>query len=108
MEHADEVVFVPVNATVSGTSCVPLKMELVNGDLTQGGDHGLTLAKGQCVTLTFSGKISFGEAKFVLIPSTTSGQVYGVHVVASEGANLELSCALPLTSSSCSVAHQEE
>lgn len=107
IEHAGEVVFVPVNSSVSGTSCVALKMQLVNGGSTENGNHGLTLAKGQCVDLTFSGKISFGDAKFVLVPSTASGQVYGVHVIASEGANLELSCKLPITSTSCSVVHQE-
>lgn len=107
IEHADEVVFIPMNSTVSGTSCVSLKMQLVNGDSAEHGDHGLTLAKGQCVDLSFSGKISFGEAKFVLVPLTASGQVYGVHVIASEGANLELSCKLPVTPTSCSVIHQE-
>jgi hypothetical protein len=106
-EHADEVVFVPVNATVSGTSCVTLKMELVNGD-HENVDHGLTLTKGQCVKLTFSGAMSFGEAKFVLVPSTGSGQVYGVHVIASQGSNLELSCKLPLTAQSCSVQNKND
>lgn len=105
MQHMDEVVFSPVNSTVTGTSCVPAKMELVNGDLPEGSGHGLTLAKGQCVALTFSGKISFGESGFVLTPSTSSGQAYRVHVIASEGANLQISCALPLTTSSCSVTH---
>jgi len=107
-EHANEVVFVPENSTVSGTACVSLKMDLVNGEPAEGGNHGLTLAKGQCVNLTFSGPISFGEAKFVLVPSTSSGQEYGVHVIASEGANLELSCKLPLTPSSCSVVHEKD
>lgn len=109
MEHPDQVVFVPVNSTVTGSSCVPLKMALVNGDQSGGeGDHGLTLAKGQCVTLTFSGTISFGEAQLVLVPSTSSGQVYGVHVIASGSANFELSCQLPLTSTSCGVMHQSD
>ncbi|MDE1852385.1 MAG: hypothetical protein KGI38_01425 [Thaumarchaeota archaeon] len=108
MEHADEVVFVPVNSTVSGTSCVSLKMQLVNGDMGENGDHGLTLTKGQCVNLTFSGVISFGESGFALVPSTSSGQVYFVHVIASEGANVDLSCKLPVTATSCSVSNQEE
>lgn len=107
MEHADQVVFIPMNSSVTGTSCVSLKMQLINGDPAESGDHGLSLAKGQCVDLTFSGKISFGEANFVLVPSTASGQVYGLHVIASEGANLELSCTLPVTPTSCSVIHQE-
>lgn len=107
MEHADEVVFVPVNSTVTGTSCVPLKMVLVNGQMAESGDHGLTLTKGQCVSLTFSGQISFGESKLVLVPSTSPGQVYGVHIVASEGSNLELSCSLPLAPHSCSIVHED-
>lgn len=108
MEHMNEVVFIPVNSTVSGTSCVALKMNLVNYNMGENGYHGLTLAKGQCVTLTFSGEIAFGNANFVLVPSTAAGQTYGVHVIASEGANNELSCQLPLTSSSCSAVHQED
>ena len=106
-EHANEVVFVPVNATVSGTSCVSLKMQLANGNSAEG-DHGLTLAKGQCVNLTFTGEISFGESHFVLVPSVSSGQVYGIHVIASEGANLELSCSLPITAHSCSATHSAD
>lgn len=110
MEHVNEVVFVPTSASVTGTSCVPVDMGLVNGASAEGGNqsHGLTLAKGQCVTLTFSGQMSFGESRAVLVPSTSAGQVYGVHVIASEGANLYLSCQLPVTSSSCSVAHQQD
>ncbi|MDG7008494.1 MAG: DUF4382 domain-containing protein [Nitrososphaerota archaeon] len=108
MEHMNEVVFVPVNSTVSGTSCVALKMNLVNYSMDENGYHGLTLAKGQCVTLTFSGEIAFGNANFVLVPSTAVGQTYGIHVIASEGANNELSCQLPLTSSSCSAVRQED
>lgn len=108
MEHADEVVFVPVNSTVSGTACVPLKMGLVNGERDIGGDHGLALAKGQCAVLTFSGPISFGESKFVLVPSVGSGQVYEVHVIASEGANVQLFCSLPLTPHSCSVVREQD
>ena len=99
-EHTDEVVFVPSGSSVSGTGCVSMTMNLVNGDPS---DHGLTLTSGQCVDLTFSGKIAFGGGSFVLVPNTASGQVYEVHVVASEGANLKLSCTLPVSSTSCSV-----
>ena len=108
MEHVDQVVFVPLNSTVSGTACVALRMDLVNGNQAENGGHGLTLAKGQCVSLTFVGQISFGESKFILVPSTSSGQVYEVHVVASDGASLQLSCQLPMTASSCNVVHQED
>jgi hypothetical protein len=107
-EHQDEVVFVPVNGTMSSGACSPLKMDLVSGEHVQAEGHGITLAKGQCVDLTFSGVISFGEAKVVLVPSTLSGQVYEVHVIASSGANLELSCELPLGAASCTVEHEEK
>jgi hypothetical protein len=107
MEHADEVVFIPASSSVSGTSCVPVSMNLVNGDGTENGDHALTLAAGQCVSLTFTGTISFGESHFTLVPSTASGQVYDVHVIASEGANSALSCTLPITSTSCSAIHDQ-
>lgn len=107
MQQMNEVVFVPVNSTVSGTSCVPLKMDLVSHDIGENGDHGLTLTKGQCVTLTFSGQMAFGT-NFVLVPSTAPGQTYSVHVIATQGANVQLSCQLPLTSSNCSVVHQED
>lgn len=108
-QHTDELVFVPSGSSVSGTGCVSMTMNLVNGDHSDhGNDHSLTLASGQCVDLTFSGKITFGEASFVLVPNTASGQVYGVHVVASEGANMELSCTLPVSSTSCSVAHGQD
>ncbi len=107
MEHADEVVFVPVNSTVSGTSCVSLGMRLVSSDLGENSSNGLVLSKGQCVDLTFSGTMSFGEGGLVLVPSTAPGQVYGLHIIASEGANLELSCTIPATPTGCSVIHQE-
>ncbi len=105
-QHMNEVVFVPVNSTVSGASCVALKMNLVSYDMGESGYQGLTLAKGQCVTLTFSGEITFGSTSFVLLPSTAAGQTYFVHVIASDAANTQLSCQLPLTSSSCSVVRQ--
>lgn len=105
-EHPEEVVFVPVSATISGSTCAPLSMQLVNGELDGEQNSGLTLAQGQCADLTFSGVISFGQSGAALVPSTASGQVYVMHVVASQGANVQLSCQLPLTSSSCSVSHE--
>jgi hypothetical protein len=108
MKHAGVIVFVPVDTSVTGTSCVSSKMQLANGDSLEHEGHGLTLTKGQCVDLTFTGPISFGDSKLVLVPSTASGQVFGIHIVASEGANLSLSCKLPVTSTSCSVVHQQK
>ena len=102
-ERANELVFVPVNSTVSGTGCVALKMQLVSGDFGENGPHGLTLSADQCVTLTFVGKIPLGQSGSVIVPSTLSGQVYAIHIIASQGANPQLSCTLPVTPTSCSV-----
>ena len=123
-EHADEVVFVPVvpststttttstststtttstttTTTSTSTSCSSGMMSLVN----DGGEdnRGMQLSPGQCVDLTFTGQLSFGESHFVLTPSTSAGQVYVVHVIASNGAEERLSCTLPLVAGSCNV-----
>jgi len=114
-EHMNEVVFVPVAAASSTTStttatsaaCAPAQMKLVNGE--EGGDHqGFALQAGQCVIFTFSGVITFGESSNVLIPSTATGQTYDVHVIASSGANLQLTCVLPLGALSCKVSTPQE
>jgi hypothetical protein len=103
--HMNEVVFVPVppNApatTTTSNQCLSATMTLVNGPGPD--DHdGMSLAPGQCVKLTYVGEISFGEAPFVLIPSTSPGQTYVLHVVASNGANQMESCQLPLGPNSC-------
>lgn len=107
-DHPAEVVFVPVNSTISGTACANLTMQLVNGDPSYHEAGGLTLAKGQCVHLTFMGMVSFGESNETLVPSTTAGQVYIVHVIASNGANTDLACTLPAGPTSCVVEHQED
>ncbi len=107
-ERANQLVFAPINSTVSGTGCVALKMQLVSGDSGENGPHGLTLAADQCVILTFVGKVPLGQSGAVIVPSTLSGQVYTIHVIASQGANPQLSCALPVTPTSCSVLHGSE
>jgi hypothetical protein len=107
-ENSDGVTFVPSGSSVTGTVCVSMAMNLVTGGHSDHGeheDHGLTLTKGQCVDLTFTGKITFGSS--TLVPNTASGQMYEVHVAASEGANLELSCQLPITSTSCSAVQHD-
>jgi hypothetical protein len=108
-DRSGEVVFVPVNSTVSGTTCTNLTMQLANGDSWDWGHEwgGLTLGKGQCVDLTFTGMISSGESNETLVPSTAAGEVYTVHIVASNGANLDLACTLPVGPTSCEVEHQE-
>lgn len=103
-EHTDQVVFIPAvqsNATNSN-GCMTGTLSLVNGSSEE--DHpGITLTAGQCVELTFSGQLSFGESHFILVPSTSAGQTYILHVIASNGANEQLSCVLPAGTASCSV-----
>ena len=108
MEHSDQIVFVPVNSTLSGSGCVSLKMQLVTGNVGDNGSHGLTLGPGQCVDLTYVGALAFGHSAFVLVPSTASGQVYVIHIIASEGSNIQLSCSIPVNSASCNAIHQVE
>jgi hypothetical protein len=114
-DHTDQVVFVPVTQGTSNTtttttttatvsqSCADGQMALVNGQSEDGHGMGLTLSPGQCVELTFTGQLSFGDSGFVLVPSTASGQIFGVHIIASNGANEQLVCSLPLGTGSCKV-----
>jgi hypothetical protein len=112
--HMDEVVFVPLtpssttttststSSTHSSTqSCSTGLMGLVSGADVDFDYRGLTLSAGQCMILTFTGKLSFGNSNFVLIPSTSNGQVYVLHIVGSNGANQLVGCTLPLGKSSC-------
>jgi hypothetical protein len=117
----NEVVFVPVAPTTSTTisnttttattsaACTSAQMKLVNGDSEgEGNDRGFALNAGQCINLTFTGTITFGESANVLVPSTAAGQSYDVHIIASSGANLELSCVLPLGATSCKAESQSQ
>ena len=113
--HMDEVVFVPLTPSSTSTttqsnsmSCATGQMALVNGLRPDFDSRGLTLNAGQCVVLTFVGKLSFGNANFVLVPATSSGQVYVLHVVESNGANQMVSCTLPLGKSSCQALHPQQ
>lgn len=130
-EHMNEVVFVPVVASTSTTSsrhsttttasshststttttttnsatsaaCTSDQMSLVGGNGgNQGPNRGFDLQAGQCVDFTFTGKITFGQSSGTYVPSTADGQTYQVDVVGSEGANLQLTCVLPLGAKSC-------
>lgn len=71
------------------------------GDNGNGGNSHLQLSPGQCVVLTFSGTITFGNNGFVVVPSTMSGQNYTIHVIATNSTQIMLNCTLPVTSSSC-------
>jgi hypothetical protein len=94
------------STTSVAASCAPEQMAPVNGDGNTGGDQkGLTLSPGQCVNLTFTGVISFGQSSLTVVPSAASGQTYSLHVIASNGAETMLNCALPLTATSCSIAN---
>ena len=111
--HIDEVVFVPVAPSSSATStstsssgCSSGAMSLVNGFGEE--DHGrVTLGPGQCMKFTFVGELTFGDAPFVLIPSTAPGQAYVVTVIGSNGANQLVSCVLPLGPGSCKAVHPQ-
>jgi hypothetical protein len=106
--HMDEVVFVPVlpgSSTTTSTAssqCSAGSLVLVNG-VAADYPGRMTLAAGQCVELTFVGELSFGNAPFVLVPSTAAGQNYILHVIASNGANQLVNCVLPLGPDSCKV-----
>lgn len=116
----DQVVFVPVvpsspptttttstvTSTATSASCATGQMALINGE--SDADHrGLTLTAGQCIQLTFVGQIGFGESHFDLVPSTSAGQTYTLHVIASNGANEAFSCVLPLGANSCKALPQQ-
>ncbi len=107
------------SSSTSGTrasGCVTAQLRLVYGG--EQGDNaenngeggGLNITPGQCYVLTFSGIISTGASGHVLIPNTSSGQSFEVHVIASAGAELQLGCSIsnsllmcPLSASSLSI-----
>ena len=126
LEHMNEVVFVPAASSTSTTSsrqststttsshststttattsaaCASDQMSLINGNGGPGGDErGLDLQAGQCVDFTFTGKITFGPSSTAFVPSMAKGQNYQVDVIGSQGANLQLTCVLPLGANSC-------
>jgi hypothetical protein len=124
--HMNEVVFVPVSSsattttttssttatttssTATATSCTASQIALISGQEDTSAFHKLTINPGQCVLLNFVGKLSYGNSNLTLVPSTASGQVYVLHVIASNGANQLDSCTLPLGVSSCTVQNQEQ
>jgi hypothetical protein len=89
----------------SPISCRSGGMTLVNagGGRSDDDNNPLVLAPGQCITLTFSGTITFGQSGNALVPSTLPRQTYIVHVIASKGTEMRLSCTLPLSKTSCKV-----
>ena len=124
-EHPDEVVFIPVlnsgtsttsssssssstTTTTTGQVCTSGQMNLVNAGERSHDENGhqLVLNPGECLTLTFSGVISFGGN--TLVPSTLAGENYTVHVIASNGAEMKLDCTLPLSSTSCTAVSSNQ
>lgn len=96
------------SSTSTTTSTSTTSAACTNGKLTLSTLIGiftrnapLTLAPGQCVILTFSGEITYGPGHLVLIPNTSAGQVYQINVVASNFAQVALSCTLPVSATSC-------
>ncbi len=116
-EHMNEVVFVPVATSTTSSSsststttsgvCSSGQMKLVNGGEDQENGGGFVLQAGQCVNFMFNGTITFGESANVLLPSTAAGQTYDVHVIANAGANVQLTCVLPLGATSCKAGTQQ-
>jgi Domain of unknown function (DUF4382) len=91
------------SSTTTAASCTTGTLALSQAETSH--DRGLTLSPGQCVTLTFTGVVSFGESQTTVVPSTAPGQTYALHVVASDSAETTMSCALPLTPTSCTLAN---
>jgi hypothetical protein len=98
--HWNVIAFVPVIPTgtstttsTSSSSCGSDQLSLLSQNFG-GRFGGLALSPGQCVDLTYSGVISFGDSSITLVPTTTAGSVYHVYVMATYGANLGLACTL--------------
>lgn len=89
--------------TTIASSCTTglLALQGSQGD-DEGDQGGLTIAPGECLVLTFSGPITFGNSSPV-VPTTVAGQVFTVHVIASENAEIKMDCTLPLKVDSCVV-----
>jgi hypothetical protein len=99
--HWNILAFVPVlptsgsAATTSTTSssCGSGQLSLLSRNFG-GGFGGLALSPGQCVDLTYTGTISFGDTGTTIVPTTSAGAVYHVSVMATNGASLGLTCVL--------------
>jgi len=100
--HWNILAFVPVIPTSASTtttsststaSCGTGQLSLLSRNF-DGRFGGLALSPGQCVDLTYTGTISFGDTGITIVPTTTAGSVYHVFVMATNGANLGLTCTL--------------
>jgi len=76
-------------------------MAPVYGDQKTSDDNDVNvLGPGQCVDLTFTGTITYGQSTIAIIPSTAAGQTYLLGVLGSGDATI-MSCKLPVTATSC-------
>ena len=100
--HWNILAFVPViptststttTSTTSTATCGSGELNLLSQSFG-GRFGGLSLSPGECVNLTYTGTISFGDTGVTIVPTTTAGTVYHVYVMATNGANLGLMCTL--------------
>lgn len=103
-EHPDTVYFRVLNVT-SSSGCGTASLKVVGED--ENGSNGTKLEPGQCIRLVFSGVISMGESGNVILPSLAPGSELEVHVIASNGGELVVTCTLPLSSQSCVAGNGE-
>ncbi|MDA4126380.1 MAG: hypothetical protein OK452_04135 [Thaumarchaeota archaeon] len=120
----EQVVFVPVIPAASSTitttassstttttttttsqTCSSGTMSLANGIKEDSHGGGLNLGAGQCVELTFTGKLTFGP--YTVVPQTGPGQTYTLNVIASNGANEQQSCTMSQGKDSCDSQHSD-
>jgi len=106
--HWNILAFVPVlpsstsatttTTSTSTSSCETGQLSLLSRSFG-GRFGGLVLSPGQCIDLTYTGTISFGDTGLTIVPTTTAGTVYHVVIMATNGANLGLECTLgtPIT-----------
>jgi len=103
--HWSILAFVPVipasapattTSSTSAATCGSGELSLLSRGFG-GRFGGLSLSPGQCVDLTYTGTISFGDTGMTIIPTTTAGTVFHLYVMATNGANLGLMCTLGTT-----------
>jgi hypothetical protein len=93
------------SSTMTAGTCTTVTMAPAWGGNSHEGDRGLTMTPGQCLTLTYTGAISFGNSQITIVPNTAPGQTYSLHVIASDSAETMMTCVLPLTETSCTLAN---
>jgi len=114
----NEVVFIPVapattnpssttTTSKSSATCSSGQLTLIGGEGDDGERGGLAIAPGECINLTFTGTIAFGQSG-PIIPSTQAGQTYVVHVIASNDAQMKLGCSLPFAAARCMTVHGDD